>query len=1353
MLATVTVVVHGAAILPTSGPLKDMGNAIYSYFNSDNVDGSAGLLYHDPTSASLSLHKGINNADNRIVVFDWKDESNDFDPRWDEAASDALFALLVDKQLASSDYLHLIGHSRGAIVVSEATQRLLNHGFGVDHVTLLDHEKCDGTDMASAGDPYAWKGVGFVDNYYGTGTSEPVCDGPLKGEPVNGAYNVNLATQSNIVPDPDPDGNDKVSHKRVRTWYEESITNSNANNGFYWRRSQDQQPETQSGRTTLAMTPLLFNGNFTYSDVVSNELPGWERQGGGGTGHPDNNSNPYLALDFGSEDYTRTHNPLYFPQTVRDMKFDVWISNKSSNGDALQLYVGETSEGSPLVLDHTTNGFIIEQSIDVSAYAGDVKTITLRIDPVGGVDSEVRIDNVVLLSGPVADAGGPYSTQPDVSVTLDASASYDIDGSISSYQWDLDNDGEYDNGTGAQVPFSTASTGTFPVHVRVTDSDNFTSTNSTIIKTGEKKFSVVASSGAHGDVSPSGLVEVTQGADQTFTANPAADFFVDRWFVNSNAVQTGGTSYTLPNVQSSRQVFVTFKNTESGTLQVLAPNGGQVYGRGDDLEIVWRSTDVASNVRIELLSGNVLADEIASSTRNDGSFSWEIPDDQETGTAFRVRITSLDGSATDQSDGNFEIRESVTPPAVRQIGSFNQLVTLTEKIGTSEYPREGHYELTANIDASDSENDPKGFVPIGRNSNGFNGTFDGNGFHIQGLVIDRQEEDKIGLFSFLDDKAVIKNLTLDGGDIRGRGIVGAIAGENAGLIVNTHASAYVEGTADVVGGLVGDNHATGIIRNASTYISDYGETNQAEVRSKDDDEVGGLVGFNAGSIEWSWSTVRQVRAGKDVGGIAGVNWRTGKVRESYSRTDVYNGDAGGSPTGGVVGRNDGIVSDVYVLGSLHGNDDLGMGGVVGANDEGTINRAYYVGSGRSGRGGIASRNEGAIANSFWDTETTGVPADRPVVSGSGTITDTAGLTTSELWKQTTYEAVSWDFNDVWAIDEGVGYPVLQGVGPALPSPLNVTASTGRSDGVEVSWTSVSDVLYQIFRSHTADAAPDHRELLSDGWQSDATLIDASAAPDIQNHYWVKAAATASGARESNFSSSVAGSRVAPPITSPDGISASDDSGDDVLITWNAVPDATFYRVYRADALSGTKTPASGWLDGQRSFRDQNAFADKVYYYWVTGATSDSGSRESKFGDPDTGVRDASAPTVSVEVSLNNPTSQDELSVVVSAGDTNALDQVILYWFDDAEYVQSWKNIGEKALQRNHPIGKFTAGETVLVWAESRDITGNRATTSVHEIVILLDAPDSFSPADNATGKAVNTDLVIDFSENVQKGSG
>jgi hypothetical protein len=482
LLATVTVVVHGAAFLPTSGPLKDMGNAIYSYFNSDNVDGSAGLLYHDPTSASLSLHKGINNADNRIVVFDWEDESNDFDPRWDEAASDALFALLVDKQLASSDYLHLIGHSRGAIVVSEATQRLLNHGFGVDHVTLLDHEKCDGTDMASAGDPYAWKGVGFVDNYYGTGTSEPVCDGPLKGEPVNGAYNVNLATQSNIVPDPDPDGNDKVSHKRVRTWYEESITNSNANNGFYWRRSQDQQPETQSGRTTLAMTPLLFNGNFTYSDVVSNELPGWERQGGGGTGHPDNNSNPYLELDFGSEDYTRTHNPLYFPQTVRDMKFDVWISNKSSNGDALQLYVGETSEGSPLVLDHTTNGFIIEQSIDVSAYAGDVKTITLRIDPVGGVDSEVRIDNVVLLSGPVADAGGNYDTIPNTAIQLDASASYDVDGSISSYKWDFDDDGNYDDANGKLVNFEKSQSGNYPVSLKVTDSNSYSDYDSVTVK-------------------------------------------------------------------------------------------------------------------------------------------------------------------------------------------------------------------------------------------------------------------------------------------------------------------------------------------------------------------------------------------------------------------------------------------------------------------------------------------------------------------------------------------------------------------------------------------------------------------------------------------------------------------------------------------------------------------------------------------------------------------------------------------------------------------------------------------------------------------------------------------------------
>ncbi|MCK4619161.1 MAG: carboxypeptidase regulatory-like domain-containing protein [Desulfobacterales bacterium] len=48
---------------------------------------------------------------------------------------------------------------------------------------------------------------------------------------------------------------------------------------------------------------------------------------------------------------------------------------------------------------------------------------------------------------PVADANGPYSGVVDSPITFDAGNSYDQDGSISSYEWDWNNDGNYDEST------------------------------------------------------------------------------------------------------------------------------------------------------------------------------------------------------------------------------------------------------------------------------------------------------------------------------------------------------------------------------------------------------------------------------------------------------------------------------------------------------------------------------------------------------------------------------------------------------------------------------------------------------------------------------------------------------------------------------------------------------------------------------------------------------------------------------------------------------------------------------------------------------------------------------------------
>ena len=83
---------------------------------------------------------------------------------------------------------------------------------------------------------------------------------------------------------------------------------------------------------------------------------------------------------------------------------------------------------------------------------------------------------------PVADAGGPYTTDEGTDVGLTAAGSSDPDGDSLSYAWDLDNDGDFDDST-SQTPTFTlvGDNGIRTVRVQVTDSFGDSATDSSTV--------------------------------------------------------------------------------------------------------------------------------------------------------------------------------------------------------------------------------------------------------------------------------------------------------------------------------------------------------------------------------------------------------------------------------------------------------------------------------------------------------------------------------------------------------------------------------------------------------------------------------------------------------------------------------------------------------------------------------------------------------------------------------------------------------------------------------------------------------------------------------------------------------
>ena len=146
-----------------------------------------------------------------------------------------------------------------------------------------------------------------------------------------------------------------------------------------------------------------------------------------------------------------------------------------------------------------------------------------------------------------------------------------------------------------------------------------------------------------------------------------------------------------------------------------------------------------------------------------------------------------------------------------------------------------NYALSQDIDASETEawEEGKGFRPLkapkGERGQPFSGDFDGNGYTISNLYINRPDEDKVGLFGMSSGSQFhhnsIKNTNLKNIHVIGRQYVGGLVGwiTNSNIERVSLAMSTVEGRY-IVGGIIGTS--AGII--ASKISADAETPIQAE---------------------------------------------------------------------------------------------------------------------------------------------------------------------------------------------------------------------------------------------------------------------------------------------------------------------------------------------------------------------------------------------------------------------------------------------------------------------------------------------------------------------------------------------
>ncbi|MFH1717286.1 MAG: hypothetical protein ABIF19_08050 [Planctomycetota bacterium] len=86
---------------------------------------------------------------------------------------------------------------------------------------------------------------------------------------------------------------------------------------------------------------------------------------------------------------------------------------------------------------------------------------------------------------------------------------------------------------------------------------NVTSNQSVSVTFRESQYTIDASAGPHGSVSPTS-VTASLGSSQTFTAVPESGYRVDAWYLDGSVAQAGGTTYTISYIDADHSLRVTF---------------------------------------------------------------------------------------------------------------------------------------------------------------------------------------------------------------------------------------------------------------------------------------------------------------------------------------------------------------------------------------------------------------------------------------------------------------------------------------------------------------------------------------------------------------------------------------------------------------------------------------------------------------------------------------------------------------------------------------------------------------------------------------------------------------------------
>ena len=196
------------------------------------------------------------------------------------------------------------------------------------------------------------------------------------------------------------------------------------------------------------------------------------------------------------------------------------------------------------------------------------------------------------------------------------------------------------------------------------------------------KHTITATAGANGSISPSGNVEVVEGADQTFTITANEGYEIESLKVDGAAVSTA-TSYTFTNVRAAHTIEATFKQkitVEKPSIGKQPQNVSVKAGEQATFTVAATGTDLKYQWQIDRNDGKGFAD-IAGADR--ASYTTSAVDKNCNGYKYQCVISNSAGSVT-TGTATLTVTEDVTPPVqptVKKPGISKQPQNVSVKAG------------------------------------------------------------------------------------------------------------------------------------------------------------------------------------------------------------------------------------------------------------------------------------------------------------------------------------------------------------------------------------------------------------------------------------------------------------------------------------------------------------------------------------------------------------------------------------------------------------------------------------------------------------------------------------------------